>query len=188
MISPARKGMIPLKIVSRGISGAIPLMTKTLTPTGGVMTPISPTSTTITPNQMGSKFSFNTSGKKIGISTTMRAMESMKNPPIKKMNVMTAMMANGGIGRFPTQSARRKGIMDTAIKWPNTTAPVIMHRTMQPVRNPFLPASKNFSQVSSLRIKPMTKAPPAPMAPACVGLNQPRNNPPMAKRKRMVAG
>ena len=54
-ISAARKGNIPLKIVSRGTSSAIPLMTYTFTPTGGVITPISVTRTIITPNHIGSK-------------------------------------------------------------------------------------------------------------------------------------
>ena len=65
------------------MSGAMPLITNTLTPTGGVMTPISPTSTMITPNQIGSNPSYITTGKKIGIVTTIMAMESMKKPPMK---------------------------------------------------------------------------------------------------------
>ncbi|MBA7673441.1 hypothetical protein ES703_81639 [subsurface metagenome] len=43
-------------IVSMGISGAIPLITKTFTPTGGVITPISPTKTIITPNHIQDTF------------------------------------------------------------------------------------------------------------------------------------
>ena len=50
----ARKGNIPLKMVSIGTPCAIPLMTYTFTPTGGVITPISVTRTIITPNQIGS--------------------------------------------------------------------------------------------------------------------------------------
>lgn len=66
------------------------------------------------------------------------------------------------------------------------TAPVIMKITIHPVLKLSLPASKNGSQLSCRRAKPMIKAPPAPIAPACVGLNQPRNNPPIAKRNRTM--
>jgi len=50
--SAARKGNIPLKMVSRGISGAIPLITNTFVPTGGEITPISHVSTIMTPSHM----------------------------------------------------------------------------------------------------------------------------------------
>ena len=55
-------GNIPLKIVSRDTSSAMPLMTYTLIPTGGVITPISVTNTIITPNHIGSKPKDITSG------------------------------------------------------------------------------------------------------------------------------
>jgi len=67
-------------------------------------------------------------------------------------------------------------------------APVIMNSTMQDVLKASLPASKNDCQVSCRRAKPMSKAPPAPIAPDCVGLNQPRKRPPMARKKRIIAG
>ena len=54
IIMAAKKGQIPLKIVSRGISPATPLMIYTFIPTGGVITPIATTRTITTPNQMGS--------------------------------------------------------------------------------------------------------------------------------------
>ena len=46
-------GMTPLKMTSRGTSRATELTTYTLTPTGGVITPIWVTMTMMTPNHMG---------------------------------------------------------------------------------------------------------------------------------------
>jgi len=78
-----RKGNIPLKMVSKGTSSATPLMIYTLIPTGGVMTPISPTNTMITPNHMGLKPSSTITGYRIGTVRVIRARESIKQPPIK---------------------------------------------------------------------------------------------------------
>lgn len=52
---PMTNGNIPLNILAMGTSLAIPAMTKTLTPTGGVICPISIIITMITPNQIGLK-------------------------------------------------------------------------------------------------------------------------------------
>ena len=53
-ISAIRKGIIPRNMVYIGTSGAIPLMINTFRPTGGVISPISITSTSTTPNHIGS--------------------------------------------------------------------------------------------------------------------------------------
>ena len=78
--------------------------------------------------------------------------------------------------------------MVTAMKWPNTVAPAMMKITMHPVRRASSPDSRKPFQLSCRRAKPITRAPPAPMDPACVGLNHPRNNPPMVMKKRIMAG
>ena len=49
-----QNGRMPANILLMGTSSAMPLTTKTLTPTGGLMRPISSTMTMTTPNQMGS--------------------------------------------------------------------------------------------------------------------------------------
>ena len=53
-IKSLRKGQTPLKIVSKGTSGATPFTTKTFKPIGGVITPALITNNMITPNQIGS--------------------------------------------------------------------------------------------------------------------------------------
>ena len=103
------------------------------------------------------------------------------------MKRMTPTMASLGMGRLPTQSASRNGILDTAMKWPKTMAPAMMNSTMQLVSRPSLPASTKFFQVSFRRASPITIAPAAPIAPAWVGLNHPSISPPIARMKRMTA-
>jgi hypothetical protein len=58
-------------------------MTYTLIPTGGVITPISVTSTIITPNQIGSKSKSITTGSRIGIVSVISANESIKQTPMR---------------------------------------------------------------------------------------------------------
>ena len=50
-----QNGQMPRKIVFIGTSGAMPLTTNTLMPTGGLIRPISSTITIRTPNQIMSK-------------------------------------------------------------------------------------------------------------------------------------
>ncbi len=52
-ISAKKKGNIPLNIVPRGRSGATPWRTNTFKPMGGVIMPISITTTLIIPHHMG---------------------------------------------------------------------------------------------------------------------------------------
>ena len=47
-----QNGQIPRKIVFRGTPSAMPFTTKTFTPTGGEISPISSAMTIITPNQI----------------------------------------------------------------------------------------------------------------------------------------
>ena len=50
----SQNGRMPMNISLIGTSSAIDLTTNTLTPTGGLMRPISSTITITTPNQIGS--------------------------------------------------------------------------------------------------------------------------------------
>ena len=76
-----KKGRIPLKIVFNETSGATALITKTLTPSGGVIAPVSPSIQIITPNQIGSYPREKTTGAVMGIVSTNRPNESIKQPP-----------------------------------------------------------------------------------------------------------
>ena len=176
---------MPLKIVSRGTSSAIPLMTYTFTPTGGVITPISVTRTIITPNHMGSKPRVRTTGYMMGTVRVIRARASIKHPPRRYRMTMIAIIAAGGRGSPPTHSDKTMGILATAMKCPKIIAPVTMTITMQLMRRASLIANRNPCQFSCRLDRPMSKAPKAPAAPACVGLNQPINSPPTTRAKRI---
>ena len=69
-----------------GMSGAMPLMTKRLSPTGGVMSPVSTTMSTMMPNQIAvssglrPRSSDMTMGKKIGMVRRIMESESMRQP------------------------------------------------------------------------------------------------------------
>ena len=77
IISTIQKGVTPLKIVAVETSPITPLSTKTFKPTGGVIRLISVTTTTIIPNQIGSKPKLVTKGKKIG--TVNKSMDKLSN-------------------------------------------------------------------------------------------------------------
>jgi hypothetical protein len=64
IISIIQNGVTPLKIVPVFTSGKTVLITKIFIPTGGVIRLISVTTTTIIPNQTGSRFSPLTTGSK----------------------------------------------------------------------------------------------------------------------------
>jgi len=74
------KGVIPLKTVDIGTSLVIPLITYTFIPTGGVIIAISVISTMMMPNQIGSKWSATTTGKKMGIVKSIMDIASIKHP------------------------------------------------------------------------------------------------------------
>ena len=57
-----RNGQMPQKMVPIGTSGAMPRTTNTLTPTGGLIRPISNIITMTTPNQIGLNPNSNLSG------------------------------------------------------------------------------------------------------------------------------
>jgi len=63
----------------------------------------------------------------------------------------------------------------------------MIKRTMQAVRSPSLVVSRMNFTSNFPRNRPIKNAPEAPMAPACVGLNQPRKSPPMARTNRITA-
>ncbi len=115
-IIPARNGIVPLKMVPNGTSGATPLMMNTLIPTGGVITPMSVTKTIMTPNQIGSKPNLVTRGKRMGTVNIIKASESIKHPAIMYITIISPITAMAGIGRLPTKSETKKGIRVTAIK------------------------------------------------------------------------
>lgn len=73
-------GNIPRNMVYIGMSLAIPLMTKTFMPTGGVIIAISHINTTITPNHIGSYPRAKTTGVKIGMVSNIIARESIIQP------------------------------------------------------------------------------------------------------------
>ncbi|MNL84275.1 hypothetical protein D3C87_2121990 [compost metagenome] len=62
MTSVTMKGATPRKMVMRLTSRLIELMTKTFMPIGGVISPSSTVTTTMMPNQIGSKPSCMTTG------------------------------------------------------------------------------------------------------------------------------
>ena len=70
-----------------------------------------------------------------------------------------AMMAMGGMGRSPTQSASMNGMLEMVRKWPKTAAPVMMKSTMQDVLMPSRSASTVFRNSSLPLNRPIRKAP-----------------------------
>ena len=68
-----KNGVIPLNMVFNGTSDNIDLMTKTLSPMGGVIRLISTTMTMTIPNQIRSKPNPSTKGTKIGTVVMERA-------------------------------------------------------------------------------------------------------------------
>ncbi len=77
-----KKGNIPLKIVSIETSLTTLLIAKTLTPTGGVICPISIKITITTPNQMGSKPKACIDGKIAGNVSIIMRITFIKAPRI----------------------------------------------------------------------------------------------------------
>ena len=77
-------GMEPLIISFVGMSGAIPFTTKILSPTGGVIKPISIFNVITIPNQMGSNPRPVMIGNKIGVVIKIIAAGGIKNPNIIK--------------------------------------------------------------------------------------------------------
>ena len=87
----SQNGQMPLKMVPIGTSFATLLTTKTLTPTGGEIRPISNTITTTTPNQIGSNPNSMITGNTMYSVRTSMARPSSKVPraiylPIPKVD------------------------------------------------------------------------------------------------------
>jgi hypothetical protein len=78
------KGKDPFNIFPIDISGAIPCITNKLSPTGGVIRPISILMVMITPNQIGSKPAAVIIGYNIGAVISMIATGGKKHPAINK--------------------------------------------------------------------------------------------------------
>ena len=78
------KGKDPFNIFPIDMSGAIPWITNKLSPTGGVIRPISILMVIITPNQIGSKPAAVIIGYKIGAVIRMIATGGKKHPAINK--------------------------------------------------------------------------------------------------------
>ncbi|MBA7583473.1 hypothetical protein ES708_25418 [subsurface metagenome] len=122
----------------------------------------------------------------MGIVRVIKARASIKQPPIRYRRTISPIIAAVGRGSPPTQSARTRGILATAMKCPKMIAPVTMTITMQVIRRASLTAKRNPCQLSCRLTSPMSKAPAAPAAPACVGLNQPRNSPPTTNPNKTI--
>jgi hypothetical protein len=75
-----RKGKAPLKTSSRGASLAMLATVNTQRPMGGVIKPAPIMSTHTTPNHIGSKPRFNTTGKMTGSVRIIIDMASKKHP------------------------------------------------------------------------------------------------------------
>jgi hypothetical protein len=74
------KGITPRMIWRKPMSGAMPLMTKRLSPTGGVMRPISMLMVRTMPNQIGSKPAARMPGMITGVTIRMIATGGRKQP------------------------------------------------------------------------------------------------------------
>lgn len=96
---------------------------------------------------------------------------------------MTSRIPLGGSGSPSTQPAMRNGIRVTAINLPKTLAPAIKARIITDVRSASRVPSMSMGQVMRRLNSPTNRAPKAPMAPAWVGLYQPKKRPPTTSRK-----
>ena len=163
IIIEIQKYIAPLKISIIGTSGAIVLTVYTFTPTGGVITPVSQSKTTITPNTIRLKPIALSNGWTIGTISNIKGRESMKKPPMKNTTEMKNIKRPGE--KFATRPVISKGRLDRDIKCPKTTDPVMMNNIMQAPCKPSLLAWRNVFQVRVRRAKPIIKAPAQPIAP-----------------------
>src|SRR6516165_7265452 len=88
--SVATKGSTPLKMVAKETSFTTLLITNTFMPTGGWIRPSSTVITMMTPNQIGSKPRWVTTGKMIGTVRMIIAIASIRHPSTMYMSIITA--------------------------------------------------------------------------------------------------
>ena len=89
-MSVAMNGNTPLKIDENVTSCTTLLITKTFMPTGGWIRPSSTVMTMMTPNQIGSKPSWVTTGKMIGTVRMIIAMASIRQPSTRYITMISA--------------------------------------------------------------------------------------------------
>ena len=88
--SVATNGITPLKMVANDTSLTTLLITNTFMPTGGWIRPSSTVITMMTPNQIGSKPRWVTTGKMIGTVRMIIAIASIRQPSTRYITMMTA--------------------------------------------------------------------------------------------------
>jgi hypothetical protein len=165
IIIEIQKYIAPLKIDCIGTSGAIILTVYTFTPTGGVITPVSQSKTTITPNTIRLNPTASSKGRIIGTISNIKGKESMKKPPMKNTTEMKNIRAPVDKWYISTRATSLKGRVDRAIKCPKTTDPVMMNNIIQAACKPPLVAWRNACHDRFRRAKPIIKVPTQPIAP-----------------------
>ena len=105
MTMHATNGREPIKIVFRGICGAIPFITYRLSPTGGEIKPISILMVNITANQIGSKPAVTMTGNKMGATIKITATGGRKNPAINRNTLISPINNQRLISRLLIHSA-----------------------------------------------------------------------------------
>ena len=154
-------GRVPLNISNAGTSFTTAARTYTVIPTGGVISPVSQASTTITPNQMGSKPRVVTIGKKIGTVRRTIARLSKKVPRIKYISIIIIITKYGETGKFLAKSAVTNGSLLAARRYPNKFAPITIMNSIAVSAETSNKALKIFSQTSPFLNTSRTKAPKA---------------------------
>ena len=169
----AKNGKIPVKIVPNSTPPETPLMTKTLRPTGGVMNPISNTTTIITPYQMGLKPRALITGNIMGVVRIIMATQSIKQPRITYVNRMRKRMKYRFMESALMYSASDMGSMVTPRNLEKNSAPIMIKKIIAMVFPVSSTLSIIFDRLRFPFMNPSRKAPKAPTPAASVGVNTP---------------